>query len=265
MAHALFHRLSSFALATAAQHAPQAATEVDATHTIDTAAWQSTPERAGSLIYRGATFDPKAPGNTPLFRYERRVLPTPHGLVATHLTRTPAEQMVHTESGWLSTRYELQRLEVHNLQEDWQASASVGADGRHVHYRRVRKGRVRTAVETLSAPAVTGTSLFGFILQRWDALVAGATVPVRMVVPSEMDSYGFEIRLERHTAEGVRFTVTPSHFLIRLAVAPLRVSFDPQRQPMRYEGRVPPKQPVRGKLRDLDARVEYTPVAVAYR
>jgi hypothetical protein len=34
---------------------------------------------------------------------------------------------------------------------------------------------------------------------------------------------------------------------------------------VRYEGRVPPMENVSGKLKDLDARVVYTPVASSYR
>jgi hypothetical protein len=34
---------------------------------------------------------------------------------------------------------------------------------------------------------------------------------------------------------------------------------------VQYEGRVPPMESVSGKLKDLDARVEYLPVAATYR
>jgi hypothetical protein len=51
-----------------------------------------------------------------------------------------------------------------------------------------------------------------------------------------------------------------------LAIAPLRVEFDSaSRNARRYEGRVPPMEAVGGKLKDLDARVDYTMVATSYR
>ena len=62
------------------------------------------------------------------------------------------------------------------------------------------------------------------------------------------------------------FTITPSNFLIRMAVAPLQVTFDAgTKTPVRYEGRVPPMENISGKLKDLDARVEYTSVSAVYR
>ena len=51
-----------------------------------------------------------------------------------------------------------------------------------------------------------------------------------------------------------------------MLVAPLTVSFDTtSRNVIRYEGRVPPLQPVAGKLQPLDARVDYTMAVAAYR
>ena len=56
------------------------------------------------------------------------------------------------------------------------------------------------------------------------------------------------------------------NFFIRLAIAPLRVVFDANtKTAVRYEGRVPPMENVSGKLKDLDARVEYTSITPAYR
>ena len=58
----------------------------------------------------------------------------------------------------------------------------------------------------------------------------------------------------------------PSNFLIRMAIAPMRVVYDvPSSTILRYEGRVPPMEVVSGKLKDLDARVDYTSIAPTYR
>jgi hypothetical protein len=49
-------------------------------------------------------------------------------------------------------------------------------------------------------------------------------------------------------------------------VAPLIVTFDSTtKNVVRYEGRVPPMQGQGGKLRELDARVDYTMSAPVYR
>jgi hypothetical protein len=61
------------------------------------------------------------------------------------------------------------------------------------------------------------------------------------------------------------FSVTPSRWLVRLAIAPLAVTFDSAtRSVVRYEGRVPPMRDDGGRLRTLDARVEYVMAAAAY-
>ncbi len=108
--------------------------------------------------------------------------------------------------------------------------------------------------------------MFGFILKNWDPLVAGKTLPVRMLVLQDKTTYGFDLKFEKLANGQASFTVTPSSFLIRMAIAPLRVVFDANtKTAVRYEGRVPPMEAINGKLKDLDARVEYTTVTPAYR
>ncbi|MBK9235220.1 MAG: hypothetical protein IPO19_03795 [Rhodoferax sp.] len=87
-----------------------------------------------------------------------------------------------------------------------------------------------------------------------------------MLVLKDKTTYGFDLKLEKQAKGHTSFTLTPSNLLIRLAVAPLRVVFDTSaRTVARYEGRVPPMESVAGKLKDLDARVVYTPVSATYR
>jgi len=113
---------------------------------------------------------------------------------------------------------------------------------------------------------LAGPSLHGFILAHWDALAAGKDLPVRMIVMAKKETCGFTIRQSAQRDGRTGFSVTPSSLLVRLAVAPLRVEFDSNtRRLLRYEGRVPPRQNVGGKLEDLDARVEYTMVMANYR
>lgn len=81
----------------------------------------------------------------------------------------------------------------------------------------------------------------------------------------EKTTYGFDLRLESQQNGQTSFSITPSSFIIRLAVAPLRVVFDSAtRNAIRYEGRVPPMEVVAGKRKDLDARVEYTSISPSY-
>lgn len=245
--------------------------ELDATAAARLAALRQSPESAGALVYRGETFAQDSSAAGPLFRYERRVSSMEGGLTASHLTRDAHGELVIVESAQTTTDHELQRFEVVNRQahagySGYSGAVTVSEQGQHLAYLLVENGKTSTASERVAAPVVTGPSLYGFIVKRWDELMAGNAVQVRMLVLKEKTTYGFDIRLDAQTDRHTSFKLTPSSFLIRLAVAPLRVVYDSTtRNVVRYEGRVPPMVLVGDTLRDLDARVEYTPVAASVR
>lgn len=224
------------------------------------------PESAGALVYRGDTFAQRTPAGAPLYRYERRVLTAPTGLAASHITSDSAGNVVIVESALVSPTYEVQRFEVANRQTGVTGAVHISHNGHHLEYTLNDKGKASTASEDVSDPVVCGPSLFGFILQNWGPLTGGATIPVRMLVIQDKTSYGFNLKFEKLLNGQASFTLTPGNFLIRMAIAPLRVVFDASTKTvLRYEGRVPPMENVSGKLKDLDARVEYTAMALAYR
>lgn len=246
------------AMAASAQPSPPALTKMEAL--------QRSPESAGALIYRGQTFPLGVSAGSPLYHYERRVAPESTGLIASHITSDLAGRVIIVESSAMSPSYEVKRFEVVNQQSGFAGSVQVTQNGRHLEYELNDNGKVSRASEDVSDPIVTGPSMFGFILKNWEPLKAGTTIPVRMLVLKEKTTYGFDLKFDKQANGQATFTVTPSNFLIRMAIAPLRVVFDASTMtPVRYEGRVPPMESVAGKLKDLDARVEYTPMAPAYR
>lgn len=229
-------------------------------------ALQASAESAGTLVYRGDTFSQRTASGAPLYRYERRVLTAPNGWNASHITRERAGRVIIVEAALVSPSHEIQRFEAVNQQSGLTGSVQISNGGRHLEYELNDNGKVSTASEDVSDPLVCGPSLFGFILQNWDPLVTGASLPVRMLVLKDKTTYGFELKLDKVANGQASFTLTPSSFVIRMAVAPLRVVFDAStRKPVRYEGRVPPMETVSGKLKDLDARVEYTTTSPTYR
>lgn len=230
-------------------------------------AYSQAPDATGELVYLGATYTQRSTvAQTPLYRYERRVAAMPKGAVATHATSDARGQLIIVESAVYSPAYELQRFDVVNVQSGYSGSAVVSNNGRHVEYRLIDSGKVSTSSDDVDEPIVTGPSMFGFILSQWDALMAGKSVPVRMLVLKEKTTYGFDVRLEKQAQGQTAFSITPSSFIVRMAIAPLRVTFDTaNKTAVRYEGRVPPMEIVDGKAKDLDARVEYTSIAPRYR
>lgn len=227
---------------------------------------RQAPEMAGTLIYQGTVFALRGPGADTLYRYERRVRTTPSGISVTHATRDPAGALIIDESAQLSEVYGFQRFDASNAQTGISGSVTASRSGRHLEYTLNDNGRVSTASEDVQDPVVTGPSLHGFIRQHWAVLTAGQPIRVRMIVLDRKSSYAFDIRMLRQADGQTSFISTPSSVFVRLAIKPLVVVFtDAARSLVRYEGRVPPRQVMDGKLKDLDARVEYRMVAAAYQ
>jgi hypothetical protein len=227
---------------------------------------RQTPDMAGALIYQGTVFALRGPGADTLYRYERRVRTTPSGISVTHATRDPSGALIIDESAQLSAAYDFQRFDAANAQAGISGSVVSSQGGRHLEYTLNDNGRVSTSSEDVQDPVVTGPSVHGFIRQNWGLLTAGHKIRVRMIVLNRKASYGFDLRMHSRADGQTTFSSTPSSVLVRLVIKPLYVTFaNPGRGLVRYEGRVPPMQAVGGKLKDLDARVEYRMVSSAYR
>jgi hypothetical protein len=225
---------------------------------------RQAPERAGELVYEGAVF-PMPPESAQLFSYQRRISSIENGFVSSHITRDTSGDVVVVESAQFSPTYAVTRFDAIHREAGYSGSVVV-TEGRHLVYELNRGGRITRATEAVHDPIVTGPSLHGFIRAHWDTLAAGKKLPVRLVVLAQMETYGFEIARAEATDGRVAFSITPSNFLVRLALDPLRVEFDAtSRNVVRYVGRVPPMQRVGGKLAALDARVDYTSYSPSYR
>jgi hypothetical protein len=211
-------------------------------------------------------FAQSAPGSAPLFSYERRVASTATGLASVHITSDPNGDVIIAEQAQFTPAYALQRFDATNKQLGYSGSVELSRGGRHLDYRLNQNGKLTTASEDVADPVVAGPQLHGFILQHWDALAQGNSIPVRMIVMAKKTTYGFDIRRDAQADGRTSFAITPSSWLVRLLVAPLSVTFDAAtKNVVRYEGRVPPMQPVAGKLKELDARVDYVMHVPAYR
>lgn len=219
---------------------------------------------AATTIYEGRVY---APGQSePRYTYERRVAAEGDGLAASHLTRDAAGTLLIDETAHVAADYTLRRFEADNRQQDFRGSATLSADAQRLDFDVVRRGKQVRTTETVRHSVVSGPSLHGFMLQHWERLVAGETLDVRMIVLAKATTYGFRIRLHASDAGRTAFSVTPTNWLVRFAVAPLTVSFDPvTRHVLSYDGRVPPLLVEGGRAREFDARVDYTMKTSAYR
>jgi hypothetical protein len=250
----------------AATTADAPATTLDAAGAAHLAALQAAPHTAGERIYRGSVVALRSPAAPALFSYERRVMSSAEGLASVHITQDPSGKVIVAEQARVGPDFSLRRFDAVNAQLGYSGSVVVSPDGRHLEFRLNQGGKLSTASEDVLDPVVSGPSLHGFILRHWDVLASGEPVPVRMIVLAARTTYGFDIRRAVQDAGRTTFSITPSSGLVRLAVAPLSVTFDSTtRNLLRYEGRVPPMQEIAGKLEALDARVDYQMDAATYR
>lgn len=248
-------------------HGRDAESKLDAAGSLQLAQLRDQPGHAGERLYVGTVYAQPA-GAEALYTYERRVQRAAGdgAAAATHVTRTPAGEVVIAERATFDADYRLRSFDTNNAQGHFSGQVRVSDDGRQLDYSVVRNGRHEQARETVTAPPVTGPSLHGFIARHRELLAQGGSLPVRMIVMPELRSYGFEIRRAGVTADTVAYTVTPSSWLVRLAIDPLVVTFDREtRNIVRYEGRVPPMRWDGARWRNLDARVEYALDVPVYR
>lgn len=138
------------------------------------------------------------------------------------------------------------------------------ADGRLL-FRKLSAGEEQTASEELEGPVAVGPTLVGFVMRNLRALRAGTTVAIRLALPDRLETIGFELKSVASKPNETRIEMSPSSFLIGLAVEPIYFTFDATNDKLqRLEGRVPPKVQEGNEWKDLEARVEYEFVAKAY-
>jgi hypothetical protein len=199
-----------------------------------------------------------------VYRYARFVEDAVDGTVASHVTwdleglPVVLQQAAYDDAGrvrWFE--------EVHG-QSGWVGTVHVGEDA--VTFEATLGAQTVTRTEDLAEPLHAGPSLFGFALAHWDALVDGEVVPLRFPVVAQQRTYLLDLSLERSDAEETGFRLEARSALVRLALAPMHLTFETQtRTPRSYDGRVPPMRDAAGRWAPLDAHVIYRDVSSSYR
>jgi hypothetical protein len=218
----------------------------------------------GERIYRGRVYalDPSA--TEPTYVYERRVDAHGRTLVSTHVTRDPRGVIQLAESAEHAPDYALARYTLHANQLG--QTGSITVDGDEVAFR-VRAGNdERTATERVDAPVVVGPTLVGYIFAHLDRLARGERFQVRMAILDRLETIGFDLRAVLAPDGLTRIEMSPSSFLIGLAVDPIYFTYDrAEGSLVRLEGRVPTKIRDGEHWADFDARVDYDMFAARYR
>lgn len=204
----------------------------------------------GELVYRGAVH----PGE---LVYERRVQRSGDDWISSHVTMRSDEPIL-LQRAVHSSAYALLRFDA--IQGQTGDVGRVVVDGDRVELS-TRSGHRR--VEHTDLPVVVGPTLFGFVLQHFDALLAGDAIAIRFAAVERARTYGFTLRSIASDDDLTKIELRADSWLVRTSIAPMTITFDTAtRRVVRYEGRVPP---LRDDGRPFDARVEYDFVAAAYR
>jgi hypothetical protein len=127
-------------------------------------------------------------------------------------------------------------------------------------------GKSSVASERVTAPVVSGSTMFGYIVTHWDELMRGASLPIRFAVIERKETIGFTLARVDASQGRTAIRMTPSNWLMKLAVPSTSFEFDTTtRKVLEYTGRVPPMEVVNGALKTLNARVTYEFRAPAFR
>ncbi|MEN0062182.1 MAG: hypothetical protein AAGA48_08515 [Myxococcota bacterium] len=235
-----------------------AATEAELTERIEALDVDAVPIYTGRVQPRGDDADA-------LFSYRRAIFDDGDVQVSSHLTvdadgEPKVLHVAHTRSDGRLLRF-----------EEWHGQTglvgSLAVDASHTATIEVTVGGERTErTEAGDVPVHAGPSLFGFVLQHWDALVKGEVRPLRFAVLAKARTYRFDVRLASIDEARAVFEMRASSPFVRIAVPTLAITFDSvTRTPIRYEGPVPPLRETPRGLRSLDARVDYTLTGANYR
>lgn len=218
----------------------------------------------GDAIYVGRVFPLHGTNAQPTYAYERRVEERQGQLVSTHVTRDLAGAIQLAESATHSPDYALSEYTLYANQLG--QTGDIRVQDHQVTFRVTDGKNQRVHVERLTGNVVVGPTLIGYVVRRLDGLARGDVARVRLAVLDRMETIGFDLTAVSASAGQTRVQMTPSSFLIGLAVDPVLFTFETStRKLVRLEGRVPTKVRAGDRWTDFDARVEYDFVAASYR
>ncbi len=178
----------------------------------------------------------------------RRVFVTPEGQEA-------AVEEVTFEGGRIQTF----RLEQKQTQEQGRMEVSGG----RLLFSYTAGGKTSTDSESAAPDLVVAPTVVPYLRARWEALLQGQTIKVRLAVLERKETVGFQFTKIGEAAPGGKQVVVvqmkPSSFIIAALVKPIRMTFDKESgRLIEYSGRTVPMRQVDGKWEPLDVDVVYT-------
>jgi hypothetical protein len=130
-------------------------------------------------------------------------------------------------------------------------------------YARTKGDKPKTASEDLPPNLLVTDMLACFITANWEKLMAGTSVPFRLVALERAETVGFKlVKTAESTRSGqpiVRIKMEPTSLIIAALVKPIYFTFEKngEHRILDYSGRTTPKLARDGKWKDLDALTVY--------
>lgn len=130
---------------------------------------------------------------------------------------------------------------LNDFRDGYQEGASLTGNRIKVVARRNGEQPLKQKKLKVPVPVVVDGGFNEYVLQHWDALLAGQRMQFNFVAPIEQDYFSFTIkRKQLQTVEGrshVQFEMKPESSLVGLFVAPVLLTYDvADRQLLLFEG-----------------------------
>lgn len=208
----------------------------------------------GKQIYRGNVFPDYSKEQQ--YFYERWVIENENGTVANHTAYTMDKKKLVIQSAKENKSNSLIHYDEVHIQKGYIGSILI--EDKKVKIIRRYKGKDEINIETLGNPVVVGPTLFGYIQNNWDSLIAGKENDISFGLIERLETFGFTIKLKSKNSKEVNFILTPTSFLMKLFVSDLEVDFDPvTKKILRYKGPVPQYHIVDGDFKKVNATSIY--------
>ena len=219
-------------------------------------AQQGVPEKYSAVLY-----DLKSGQTKKLYTLNIDVTPSPEGNRSQTTYRDLQGNVVVQESG-LAVGDELKEYSIDRPQTGEKGKIEV-RDGKVFFEYQDADGKKKTADERVKGRILTAANFTAFVRANWEVLMAGKVIPVRYAVWDRRETVGFDLQkvgepdIKGQKAMEVR--MKPSSFLIAALVDPVHLFYNQSSKSlMLMKGRVPVKQKVDGKWKDLDTETVYT-------
>ncbi len=199
----------------------------------------SQPGHANSTDYKGLAFDLKK--QEPAYVEEHREIFSQDKHTSTDTRyldnqgRNIAERTLDFSHSLCKPDYVLK-----DFRDGYEEGAAIVGDQVRVFVRATRNTQLKEKQIKVPEPCVIDGGFNYFLKQNWDGLLAGKRIHFNFVAPSQLDYFAFIAREDLKSEMGKNekaFVIELENPLIRLLVAPIRVSYDADTRRMtQYQG-----------------------------